>query len=1272
MLLVCTILLHTIWSRAQWITDNIINKENLNRVGYKVQDLELRVNILTYKMQYGIWPSPTQIKETDIKKQKSNVRLSLSSCDNRDLWLSRCLGDTKLRPRYLSRSENLDVRFRKKRTLVETSRKIYYNRPREIPRFNNLPFQRRRYEELNYTNDKQPIKVEENNLQMTTAETSKNRQLSLINTYITNKDSVVSVIDTTNLKPIDLTLDKLSNNNIEDTTNDKIIISTSSSCHNDIKSTEATLVSVKNQLQSLHTVLKTYGSHGNLQQSDKELVNQELATDFLTELNELCTEADSDGKTIEITSNLVETTEDDCDNHQHRELISSDYEISGQNEKNYSLHSEETDISLPIKNNEEKLRILSETDDDLPSTSPVSSRPEASKGSGSDEKSSETCDTLNLTALLTELGNCTRWNNKSDDDSEEGDTDNVFPKMKSFCQLKLLEIISEEHSGSSCNEKNSRTLIQSKKSTNSMKIDENSPISHEFCEYTNSHLVPPLNIKQTESLNDINKHNEDIEKIFEPLEKSVPNFHNLFNKFNNIPVITHDILTKNSENLIQNSQNIRPWEPLIEYSSEESLQNFSNIQNLPWDSQEEGHIHEKSLDNLFQLMNHENLIDSSNLILKRRPGLFSMSSEASKTQGDSVLSLNNSETDLIDLCNDESDSKIPIIIQNNDLPSQISLIVIGQENLMPEIEIKKESIPLTSRTTIHSLHTSNKIDENDRMDNDDESINTDSCKNSTSRNLIELERITYEELTNAENSWDSEPTAKLSCSELTTLEVVPVLTSRKSPLNLTSTASSLYLTVQGSFSDLSIDESNSISQNQLPEELMKINENNCSIIDEKLSHLMHKNDNEDELTVTSKDSALSETPQASIMTLSKRKSIKDKQIAETSSITSSNDELSYVDANSHNFLYSSGISLSFDKLSTNRSNKSVRCSSTSTIQNVPVKKAKTVNNSTQKYKKEKILPKKEELKMQKTIKPSVRAKSNVNLTRNNSNGRIPDRWANELPQRRSKSYVTPRKYDTSPRQSLTSQNSSKSLLKLPDFTLISSKSSIINRKCNSRIKFDPLKTNSRSRESVVKSGSKSCIPVLKNRREITKKDNLSSQNLTKDSSNPENNSEYQNNTENSQKISENEQKKNPDGQTVIYVNIVTDSENCVTKVVNRKEFLEYVKEDDLNISEMMEKDGDKSFLRNNESPRFFTVVSSTRNNDQLLENHQKREMEVMAKPSVMDTSTSIPNFSDDNKFNIEVPTVEASKELTNVKLITSLDQTENCDKLTRHEINSED
>ncbi|XP_076247446.1 uncharacterized protein LOC143187239 [Calliopsis andreniformis] len=88
---ICTVLLRIICSKAKHLDDATAENEIFNKVGYKIEELELKVNILTYKMQYGSWPLPHQVHKSKFRKNLRNLRLTLSNPNERYDWIKQVL-----------------------------------------------------------------------------------------------------------------------------------------------------------------------------------------------------------------------------------------------------------------------------------------------------------------------------------------------------------------------------------------------------------------------------------------------------------------------------------------------------------------------------------------------------------------------------------------------------------------------------------------------------------------------------------------------------------------------------------------------------------------------------------------------------------------------------------------------------------------------------------------------------------------------------------------------------------------------------------------------------------------------------------------------------------------------------------------------------------------------------------------------------------------------------------------------------------------------------
>ncbi|XP_018361783.1 PREDICTED: probable serine/threonine-protein kinase DDB_G0282963 isoform X3 [Trachymyrmex cornetzi] len=84
-----TILIRIKYCKNMHTKHVVLNKQILNKVGYKIQDLELKINVLTYKMQYGTWPLPHQICNLNPKLRK--IKMTLSNPGDRKNWLKHVL-----------------------------------------------------------------------------------------------------------------------------------------------------------------------------------------------------------------------------------------------------------------------------------------------------------------------------------------------------------------------------------------------------------------------------------------------------------------------------------------------------------------------------------------------------------------------------------------------------------------------------------------------------------------------------------------------------------------------------------------------------------------------------------------------------------------------------------------------------------------------------------------------------------------------------------------------------------------------------------------------------------------------------------------------------------------------------------------------------------------------------------------------------------------------------------------------------------------------------
>ncbi|KAL2714980.1 protein 175-like isoform X1 [Vespula squamosa] len=100
--IICIMLLRIFYVKRKWVNRSTPSKYILSRVGCKVDDLELKINILTYKLQYGTWPLPHQIQKSALKRQLRNLRLTLSTSSDRKEWIKHILLSSSTSNTYLS------------------------------------------------------------------------------------------------------------------------------------------------------------------------------------------------------------------------------------------------------------------------------------------------------------------------------------------------------------------------------------------------------------------------------------------------------------------------------------------------------------------------------------------------------------------------------------------------------------------------------------------------------------------------------------------------------------------------------------------------------------------------------------------------------------------------------------------------------------------------------------------------------------------------------------------------------------------------------------------------------------------------------------------------------------------------------------------------------------------------------------------------------------------------------------------------------------------
>lgn len=90
LLLICTTVIHLIYWQLRWTKEIQRNNQNLKQVDCKVQDLELKVNILTYKAQYGTWPLPS-LSKTSAKSDLHATEISRSKSTKGNSWIKNLL-----------------------------------------------------------------------------------------------------------------------------------------------------------------------------------------------------------------------------------------------------------------------------------------------------------------------------------------------------------------------------------------------------------------------------------------------------------------------------------------------------------------------------------------------------------------------------------------------------------------------------------------------------------------------------------------------------------------------------------------------------------------------------------------------------------------------------------------------------------------------------------------------------------------------------------------------------------------------------------------------------------------------------------------------------------------------------------------------------------------------------------------------------------------------------------------------------------------------------
>ncbi|OXU18125.1 hypothetical protein TSAR_013290 [Trichomalopsis sarcophagae] len=208
LLLICTTVVHLIYWQVRWTKEIQRNNQNLKQVGYKVQDLELKLNILTYKAQYGTWPLPN-LSKTSAKTDSQTTQISRSQFGKENSWIKN----------LLTRYCDLLGRLEKSR-YFQTSFRL---------RTTDLTFRKRNTKEIN-------------NVNSTGYQTYMDTEISQSEAEFSDNVSTDVSILSSSLAP---------------TWKDQIV--TSSPSEVEIQSdTRETLYEVKRRLENLHFSLKSY------------------------------------------------------------------------------------------------------------------------------------------------------------------------------------------------------------------------------------------------------------------------------------------------------------------------------------------------------------------------------------------------------------------------------------------------------------------------------------------------------------------------------------------------------------------------------------------------------------------------------------------------------------------------------------------------------------------------------------------------------------------------------------------------------------------------------------------------------------------------------------------------------------------------------------------------------------------------------------------------------------------------------------------------------
>lgn len=1148
------------------MNENIFQREALRRVDFKVQDLELKINVLTYKIHHGLWTSHAP----RLKYDENNYGLAITNSDGDDYSL-KCIDSTR---EIKSKNGNLNINepggF--KNTCGDSDKIGFLEKEESDPEENE------KWERLEE-------RIDENS-------------------------------------------EKLGRNNIN---------------------------KLRKRLEGLQVVLRDFRGYEN------NLEEKKMAKEFLQELNSLKIDNEIDenlSRVKEKNENIVEEKnvnfyEEKIDEIPKESLnnYKGDKKLTKKNNDEQKKEEKPKNFDNFVDNDSELPIVIEKKEkiDEIPSVDLI----ESHQLPPYEHDEITMFPESPLSQIESILQKSMSWNNmideRSDDSSDSDDKISSTSVINSF-PSETLDIISEEQSGSSCNERSSNTVIDIKR--NGAEAHENSKNKKmdrdEVEEMSNN-----LSLDDSSSFSDSEHCNrEKGEKTFEQNnghdsqelknieEKKNESDDNDLSSLESESIMEHFAAKENSEDVQENNQDNgdledtktwkldykNSWDRLTENSNEETPKIFESDENK---------IEENILENKFSTqeesineMEQKNLIEINELIFKEE---FDSLEE--------VTGPENCENNLIDLDDDEDQDFIKYEKNIEDfLKSEINLLENNNEiEIVKEKSFEEETsefdcemnelenCPNSERTVITSsdLTTELSISKQEIFD-----FNIEQENSLENGDFIQLENSTFKELKELEECWNT--------SDLISEKSTEIVDKSTSNLDLITSSTNLTMADTSSLifaSDYCLVES--IESVKPPKEIKSIGE--IDFFDKTSEEIVEKKSAD----------KIDETKSNDIFIIENEMTIKsqDSMLSKTESFDSGNS--TYLDASSRNILNSSRPSLSMEKseLSLNKipprlTRKSIKCSSTPTLPRASIvtqSRASLSSNFPSDNKKRNKYIKSletEEIKTEKTFKKcnlpskkigSLKTKSNLNLSccESQKQGVAFGRSSVDLTQRRSRSYVTPRKYDQEKINNSPSM-SSKSKIALPD------------RRSNLKLKLSNQDLCQKSKENLSRFGSKSSIPLLRTRFENLK------------ATEPENHEKNEGN--NSARVStielqkaseqfldrdvESWEKKDPnvpENQTVIYVNIVTENENSVTKILDTKTFFDYIKDRDLKIQRIIDDDLSDKSLKSEDSlcPKIRTVVSTIIN--------EKPSVEVLAKPSVNDISTSISDLSEKNINKIKSP-----------------------------------